>query len=200
MMSDYNFGDVTADVTAELGEVSLSDPDTEKPKPEQNFVGAPTDLAEAEAKARDYKWPEKVDYDYTTYAPRDDRTVAIEPSQAAPWASSAAKYEWLEEYGDVAPRIPELEAQLFDLEFLHRTGDNMRNLDLHVKMEGAVRIEPITKASSFRVRIDHNALLTCHQVLRSRSTPRRSRNSAIDALRSSHANSSVLHPGSHRRH
>jgi ATP-dependent RNA helicase DDX3X len=152
-MSEHNFEDVTADVTADLGEIALSEAGTEKPKPEQNFVGAPADLAEAEAKARDYLWAKKVDYDYTAYAPTKDGTATIEPANHVPWASSAVKYEWLEEYGEVAPRIPELEAQLFDLEFLHRTGENMSNLDLHVKMEGAVRIEPITKVGSFRLRI-----------------------------------------------
>jgi ATP-dependent RNA helicase DDX3X len=30
------------------------------------------------------------------------------------WMHQAQKYEWSEEYGDVGPKIPELEAQLFN--------------------------------------------------------------------------------------
>ena len=38
------------------------------------------------------------------------------------WAASAERYEWLEEYGDVAPEFPELERQLFHNEHITRPG------------------------------------------------------------------------------
>jgi ATP-dependent RNA helicase DDX3X len=144
-MSESNF-DQVAEVTAALSEAALSETGTEKPKPAQNFIGAPTDAVEAESKAREYNWPQKVNYDYTAYAPKEDGAPAPDNASLPAWASSAAKYEWLDEYGDVAPRIPELEAQLFDLEFLYAVGDGIRNVyDAEVKSEGAVRIEPIVK-------------------------------------------------------
>jgi ATP-dependent RNA helicase DDX3X len=144
-MSEDNFNDV-AEVTVALGETALSEIGTEKPEPEQNFVGAPRDAAEAEAKAREYNWPQRVNYDYTTYAPNEDGTPSQNIANLPKWASSSSKYEWLDEYGDVPPRIPELEAQLFDLEFLHRAGASISNLlDMEVKTEGAIRIDPIVK-------------------------------------------------------
>lgn len=38
------------------------------------------------------------------------------------WAHNAKKYEWSDEYGEVGPRIPELEHQLFQSEYLNRRG------------------------------------------------------------------------------
>jgi ATP-dependent RNA helicase DDX3X len=38
------------------------------------------------------------------------------------WAHNAARYEWNADFGDVAPRIPELEQQLFHNEFTNRAG------------------------------------------------------------------------------
>jgi ATP-dependent RNA helicase DDX3X len=143
-MSETNLDEVAEVITA-LSEAALSEAGTEKPKPAQNFVGAPTDAAEAETKAREYNWPQKVHYDYTTYAPKEEGALAVSGANLPTWACSAAKYEWLDEYGDVAPRIPELEAQLFDLEFLHGAGTWIENLKMEVKSEGAVNIEPIVK-------------------------------------------------------
>ncbi|KAI5801662.1 P-loop containing nucleoside triphosphate hydrolase protein [Peziza echinospora] len=40
-------------------------------------------------------------------------TVDTEAKPSVDWNSSAARYEWNEEYGDVAPRIPEMEEILF---------------------------------------------------------------------------------------
>ncbi|EGP82766.1 unnamed protein product [Zymoseptoria tritici ST99CH_1A5] len=55
----------------------------------------------------------------------------------------AARYEWRDEYGDVAPRVPELEAILFGQDITAREGDHMENMIIPVTMEGPTRIKPI---------------------------------------------------------
>lgn len=39
--------------------------------------------------------------------------VPGDPFLSAEWAINAARYEWNDEYGDLGPKIPELEAMLF---------------------------------------------------------------------------------------
>ena len=39
--------------------------------------------------------------------------VAGDPFLTTEWAINAARYEWNDEYGDLGPKIPELEAMLF---------------------------------------------------------------------------------------
>ena len=40
------------------------------------------------------------------------------------WGATAQRYEWNDEYGDVAPAIPELERQLFQNDTITRAGAN----------------------------------------------------------------------------
>lgn len=71
-------------------------------------------------------WVPKQGYDYDTYNKSSkelyDEGLAPGGLGAQDWASNAAKYEWNDEYGDVGPRFPELEAQLFGSEHRMRTG------------------------------------------------------------------------------
>jgi ATP-dependent RNA helicase DDX3X len=71
-------------------------------------------------------WVEKQPYNYDTYNKSSkelfDEGLAPGGLGAQDWASNAAKYEWDEEYGDVGPAFPELEAQLFSGELRMRTG------------------------------------------------------------------------------
>ena len=41
----------------------------------------------------------------------------------AEWAHAAEKYEWKEDYGDVGPPLPALEAQLFNNEYKMQKGN-----------------------------------------------------------------------------
>ena len=50
--------------------------------------------------------------------------AGVLPQPGAAWASSAQRYEWQDEYGVVAPPMPELEKQLFDHELIMRAGAN----------------------------------------------------------------------------
>lgn len=58
-------------------------------------------------------WTERQKYDYERYKepPRDPDAPRGQPQ--GEWAASQLRYEWNEEYGDVAPRHDELEKMLF---------------------------------------------------------------------------------------
>ncbi|KAF2435617.1 P-loop containing nucleoside triphosphate hydrolase protein [Tothia fuscella] len=147
MSDDFNFE--TADMSAAIDDVEVSSsvaPSTAScPKPEQNFVGAPEDDAEAEAKARGHNWVPKTNYDYSSYAIKDKNSVEVGNMPA--WAASAVKYEWSDDFGDVAPRVEELEKQLFTTDFLAGTGTAMKALELEVRTEGPKNVKPVLKFS-----------------------------------------------------
>lgn len=63
-------------------------------------------------------WGERVQYDYEAF----DRQKGISGSE---FASNARRYEWSGEFGDVAPAIPELEAQLFGSDWINRPGEKL---------------------------------------------------------------------------
>jgi len=99
------------------------------------------------AKARDHGFVEKTAYDYAIYDPGND---APKSSSDQAWGSTAARYEWSDEYGDVAPKFPELERQLFNNAFMMRKGENLQAYDvINVTIEGPTKISPVTSVSYF---------------------------------------------------
>ena len=75
-------------------------------------------------------WVERTGFTYDVYNAknREERQAAekqIYTDDIPLWGASAQKFEWKEEYGDVAPRVPELELQLFNHEFINRKGKAM---------------------------------------------------------------------------
>ena len=89
-------GDAAAEVTDKMGNATL-----------QN--------AEAAQRSREAGWVEPVKYDYEAYnASSKEARDNLGPDVELPtWAANATKYEWKDEYGDVGPGDPELEAVLF---------------------------------------------------------------------------------------
>ena len=86
--------------------------------------------------AREHGWVAPTKYDYDAFArtsgtaedankPREGLSTVDVPT----WASNATRYEWLDEYGDVGPEIPALEAQLYHADTIMKKG---------MKMEGQV--------------------------------------------------------------
>lgn len=77
-------------------------------------------------KARDAGWVEPLKYDYDTYntqpTTKEERDAAESTQDLPAWAANAAKYEWSDEYGDVAPAFKTLEDELFNNEHINRTG------------------------------------------------------------------------------
>lgn len=58
------------------------------------------------------QWNEREAFDYATYtAERDPEAPRGQPT--GQWAASGRRYEWKEEFGDVAPRDEALERMLF---------------------------------------------------------------------------------------
>jgi ATP-dependent RNA helicase DDX3X len=57
------------------------------------------------------------------------------------WHGTATKYEWKDEYGEVGPRIPELEKQLFGGEFQMRRGEHTERLDLNATIAAPKRMK-----------------------------------------------------------
>lgn len=82
---------------------------------------------EAIKRVRDAQWAEPQKFDYNTYnaGPRDAGPSGPSDADAnvPSWAASAMKYEWSEEYGDVAPRHETLENMLFHDENKMERGD-----------------------------------------------------------------------------
>ena len=75
-------------------------------------------------------WVERSGFNYGVYnaknrEERDQALKQVYTNDVPIWAALAAKYEWKEEYGDVAPRIPELEDELYKNEFINRQGKEM---------------------------------------------------------------------------
>lgn len=111
-MSDWNGGGVPP-VDNEVTSMGNEIKDSVKDEAPQNFMNA-----EAAALAREKGWVEPQTYDYSVYT----TTQKPEDGDAPTWASSAAKYEWSDEYGDVGPPNEELEKMLFHSEFISRAG------------------------------------------------------------------------------
>jgi len=82
------------------------------------------------------EWDQKdTAFDYNRYA---------QGSEQSKWAHSTRRFEWKEEYGDVAPRDEELEKELFDKEKASE-GINFAKYDeVKGQIESAEEILPIT--------------------------------------------------------
>ncbi|KAL4800551.1 P-loop containing nucleoside triphosphate hydrolase protein [Aspergillus venezuelensis] len=119
---------------------------------------------EASAIARQKGWVAPEDYNYEKYihttqekpnettefgttvedGENGENGASMEEDSAPQWAANAAKYEWNDEYGDVGPKNPHLEEQLFRSEFINRTGLKIGNLrNIEVIAESHERPNPI---------------------------------------------------------
>ena len=85
---------------------------------------APGVNEEAALLAREKGWVAPEKYNYEAYnATGGKEREETEASHALPaWGHNAQRYEWSEEYGDVGPKIEELEQLLFRSDFQQRTG------------------------------------------------------------------------------
>ena len=79
--------------------------------------------------AREHGWVPPVKYDYEAFNSTREELEAAQkatPTAEAPtWAATATRYEWLDEYGDVGPAIPQLEDELFRSETTVKQGVQM---------------------------------------------------------------------------
>lgn len=85
----------------------------------QDATNTPTQIdPEKLAAAHEKGWNKPTAHDYDTYNASGNQA-------GASWGHATARYEWLEEYGEVAPRILELEEQLFHSDLINRKGHKL---------------------------------------------------------------------------
>lgn len=95
---------------------------TEMASDHTNKPGPPRDL-EGAKKAQEKGWVEQTNIDYAAMSAPPAAPAALSAEVPVPqWAHNAAKYEWREDFGDVAPAMPELEAELFGSELRLKKG------------------------------------------------------------------------------
>lgn len=99
------------------------------------------DRADDLVRAREAGWTERSAFDYDYYS----RTT--NDGSTGDWAGAARVYEWRDEYGEVAPAVPELESILFKGDLRGGQGEHLENLDLEVTLEGPMRVAPVLKVS-----------------------------------------------------
>ncbi|WEW57452.1 ATP-binding RNA helicase [Emydomyces testavorans] len=128
----------------------MAAPDVESPNVEMRDVeDVPNPIGnmnvEAAALAREKGWAEPQRYDYAAYTASYQPGEDPSPDSNAPaWASTAAKYEWKDDYGDVGPRNEELEQVLFRDEYINRAGNLFESLrEIKVTAETTHQPEPI---------------------------------------------------------
>lgn len=92
-------------------------------------------------------WTETTAYDYGAFQ---------EGFQTGSHGASQ-KYEWNDEYGDVAPKIPDLERILFGGEFQVSKGKHMENLPVEVALDSEEKVAPISTVSKPGYRCYHVA-------------------------------------------
>jgi len=86
----------------------------------------PTEAPAQGRNPQEHGWVAQNSYDYSAYmmtskelaesraaAAAEDAGLGLGVETGGDWASNAAVYEWNDEFGDVGPRHPELEKQLF---------------------------------------------------------------------------------------
>lgn len=92
---------------------------------------------EALTKARDAGWTATTAFNYAEF----ERTGGHDRD----WLGAAQKYEWNDEFGEVAPRVEALENILFGGEFQMRRGEHIGNLEIEANIEGPVKIARVEK-------------------------------------------------------
>jgi hypothetical protein len=150
MTSDNSDAWDTGSMAEALNETSIEG------KKEITFANpVPSDKNEAKAKAKEHGWEEPVPYNYAVYNGSADRatdnlngdiehTVTFGESR---WLSQAAVYEFDDEYGEVGPRNPALEQELYHDENRMITGEHVHQFQYQVHTAGPVMINHITEAS-----------------------------------------------------
>nr|OQO29638.1 hypothetical protein B0A51_02246 [Rachicladosporium sp. CCFEE 5018] len=89
---------------------------------------------EFKTKAEEAGWGAKIPVDYEIYNQRG--------GNFADYMGKGVVYEWSDDFGDVAPELPELEQHLFGGEFRIRRGGNYKALEMQVTTEGPKALAP----------------------------------------------------------
>lgn len=111
----------------------------------------PLNAEESAALVKEKGWAERQAYDYkkfsndrsTREAEAGDTAEEAQPVYQDNWLSSAVRYEWDDEFGEVGPEIPKLEEQLFKDQFRQEKGTFLGAYEFKVTCEGPNTILPI---------------------------------------------------------
>ncbi|KAK7551652.1 DEAD/DEAH box RNA helicase [Phyllosticta citricarpa] len=137
----------TAEMAAALDSVDNVDHVVDTPASEARAEERPLNvLSVEELRARGFA--PRLDYDYASYnaTTREEREgLASEGRQEPAWLSSAARYEWCGEFGEVGPVNEELEKELFRPENAMETGESWDAFTQYeVSVEGGAELLPAT--------------------------------------------------------
>lgn len=95
--------------------------------------------ATQKASAQEFGWAERTPIDYAS-------AQSKEPAQA--FFHSEEKYEYGGDYGDVGPRVPDLEAKLFNTKYRVEAGDMLNHLmSFNVIVEGSEMVKRVESVS-----------------------------------------------------
>jgi len=125
-----------SDAGAEWGSGGGEQAATDNGKPlASEHVTATMNKEDLLTRAKVAGWTEKTAFNYDEFKRQGGNDTD--------WHGAAKVYEWKDEYGDVGPRVEELEKMLFGGEFLMRVGDHLKNLEYSVVIEGPEKLESI---------------------------------------------------------
>jgi len=121
---------------------------------EPSLIDIDDDMPKVKPSERGWDKPEPLDYEALQAKPEafkiaeDGEQSATKAFGTSEWASSAQKYEWKEEYGDVAPEFPELEKHLYTGDLMTKMGEHMVGLtEFTVTQESDTKTKPIDSVS-----------------------------------------------------
>jgi len=138
-------------------------------------------------KARDAGWTETTAFDYDQFTRSGGNDTE--------WHGAARVYEWLDDFGDVAPEVPELERILFGGDFQMRKGDHYGTIGtIPVTVEGPAPIEPVLKVPEPDF-LQDDSLLISLPVRGDGPAPRNARQHRQMRLRLRDAHSALRDPG-----
>ena len=144
--------------TPEIGNLNLGDKveggRVSSPLAELSTNVKPADAEEFAQKAQELGWAKPTKYDYEAYNNRDTSAPGgvggfdstshqAQTSDLVTWGANAAKYEWNDTYGDVGPKVPELEEILFNDNFTNRKGEHIDALSIEVTVESEAKVPPV---------------------------------------------------------
>ena len=127
---------------------------------EQPQTGSKPNVVKEEdlQKARDHGWTETTAFNYDEF----QRTGGNDRN----WLGAGKVYEWSDEYGDVAPEVPELHDILFGGEFQMQKGEHLGAFELEVTAEGAEKITPVFNVRATPRAASARANITCSSKMR----------------------------------
>lgn len=147
---------------SEMNDHHLNGSSTASPLSNMNAISDALPTASGQANPQAHGWEARTPFNYEASKPEPGTSLEGDaPGNDDPvWAHNAAKYEWDDTFGDVGPRIPELEEALFKRDLITTLGSDLRALtEFTVTQEGPERVTHVREVcfgtSSVRSRMNN---------------------------------------------